>query len=142
MLGIESLIEHFRVVFLSSIPATFSGNALLKVYLYMKKYNGIAPKIGDMAFSFDGFDLWVTGLNGKWVELKLISKIPRLKSNWLLMHNGERFSDNRCYRKMCEFEPLLEKELSKRVIKNLDYLFEEGKRIKNIKLKKAIKKYS
>lgn len=103
----------------------------------MRKYIGVPPKIGENILSFDGYDLWVTGRRGDWLEIKLISQKPRSKGNWNLLHNGERFSENKCYKKMCEYEISLKRELTRKVVENFDYMFGEGARLQREKKRKG-----
>lgn len=82
----------------------------------MKKYEGIKPSKGVEMFALFDMSVWITGKKGKWIDFKMISDKPRVKANWYLKHNGERFSNNKDYKTLKDYDPAIEKRLSEILI--------------------------
>jgi hypothetical protein len=96
----------------------------------MKKIKGIPPKKGKLITSFCGYDFWLTGASNGWLSFKIVSQRPRLKANWRLSYNGERFSQSKCSIDLIEYNQLLGREVIAILDKDFDNLYHIAKQVK------------
>jgi hypothetical protein len=95
----------------------------------MKKIKGIPPKKGKLITSFYGYDFWLTGANNGWLTFKIVSQKARLKANWYLSYNGERFAKTRCSEDLDEYNQLLRKAILEIIESDFDYLYQKAKEV-------------